>query len=345
MIQPGELDFVRIFRGAPNSAVQDFLTQCEAVEVGPDELLVSEGETDRSMIIVLRGELQITAGAVPLKRCGPGSLVGELALLGAVDTRIASVRTRVTSELLVLTVEGLENLRASENAIVPLLENRVLGDLAANLRETDRLIAEVAVGTDMERIQSAGLVARLGRMFGRGGTPGGRCPDPVDVLRQSYAFNDLPDEIAAQLARHLEPVAVAAGEKVLTEGSMNGDAFIVADGVIGVYRATRSEKHEKIGKLERGALFGHVSIIDTLARTATCVAEQPTWLFRIERALCEAVVATDAPDARILRRGMIRALGIQLHGANKHLQALTSGQAVSGEPPAVDSIGSVPPPH
>jgi CRP-like cAMP-binding protein len=345
MIQPGELDFVRIFRGAPHPAVEEFLEQCEAVEVGPDELLVSEGENDRSMLIVLRGELQISSGTVPLKRCGPGSLVGELALLGAVETRIASVRTRVTSELLVLTVEGLQNLRASENAIVPRLENRVLGDLASHLRETDRLIAEVAVGTDMERVQNDGLVARLGRMFGRGGAPKGNCPDPVKVLRHSLAFNDLPDDIAAQLARHLEPVAVAAGEKVLSEGSMHGDAFIVADGVIGVYRATRSEKHEKIGSLEQGALFGHVSIIDTLARTATCVAEQPTWLFRIERALCEAVVTTDAPDARTLRRGMIKALGIQLYGANRHLQALTSGQAPIGEPPAVDSIGSVPPPN
>jgi CRP-like cAMP-binding protein len=91
----------------------------QLVHVAPGDVIVREGDRDRSLYVVKRGCFVVTAsvpgGREPaaLDELGPGSLFGEVSLLG--DTpRTATVTARGEGEL----------LRASYEDLAPLLEAR-----------------------------------------------------------------------------------------------------------------------------------------------------------------------------------------------------------------------------
>lgn len=329
---PTELSFIRVLRELTSEQILAFLDACQPVEVPADEVIVVEGEEDDAMVFILEGLLEVFVGqggdAAVLQQLRRGESVGELALLGLAKKRTASVRTVEPSALLVLERAGLDRLRAAGHPVADRLEDSVLRTLADRIRETDRKIGLLAEGTELESDDAPeGLWARLASSLGAGDGPGGRAPKAAEVLKQSAHFGDLDSELARKLAAHMDAVGFRRGERILDEGSMKGDAWIVATGEVGVYRATRSHNHEKVGVLGPGALFGHLAIIDDHMRTATCVADTGSWLFRIPRDLTRAVVTSDQPEARALRRCFIHALAKQLQSANTRLADVTRAKA------------------
>lgn len=341
---PLELAFIRALRGLQRDHILAFLDVCHPVDIPPDEVIVVEGEADDSMIFVLSGHLEVYLGTPPditsLKQLRKGEAAGEMALLGISERRTASVRTVERSELLILERKGFEDLRAQNHPVVDRIEDSVLLTLAERLRETNRRIGLLAEGTDIEQAEPEGLWGRLSSLVGGGG-PRGRPPKPMEVLQQSKHFKDMDKEPLEILARHLEAVPVHQGDRILEEGSLKGDAFILATGEVGVFRATRSEAHERVGVLQPGALFGHLAMIDDNVRTATCVALKPSWLYRVPRALAKAVFDSPAVEARALRRCFLHAVGRQLHQSNQHLDRVTRAANATGKNLPTDQIYEV----
>lgn len=331
-----ELSWLRVLHGLDLDAVQQLLEQCEEVGVPAGELLMVEGEEDRAMAFVLAGQLEVYVGAPPhvavVRQVPRGEHVGELSVLGLADRRSASVRAVEPSRLLVLEPAGLDRLRALGHPFVDNLEEEVLRELAQSLRETDRMLARLAVGTALEPAAPHGLWERLARAMGVDDRPWGAPPDLVEVLRSSREFDGLPGPLAEHLHSKLEPIAVHSGERVIEEGGLGRDAYILASGEVGVYRATRSGRHERVGSLQAGTVFGHLAIIDGALCTATCIMESPGWLFRVPRAMVSDVVHKRSDAARALRWGFLRALASQLRQANESLSHLAAkGEDQAGE--------------
>ncbi len=318
-----------LFQGIGGRAAEEALAAFVPAQVGPAELLLVEGESDRSMILVLQGEIAVSVGepATELARLGRGEVVGEMTLLGILNRRAATVRTTQDTRLLILDGAGLKHLRQAGNPVVARLEMSALRTLASRLRETDRKIAELAEGTALQLGRPQGLWARLAAAFtGQGGAPKGPSPEPVPVLEESAAFRHQSQEATAELAQHLDVVSVAEGSRILEEGTLGGDAFVIAEGSVAVYRATRDARYEKLATLSTGALFGLAALIDGQARTATCVAATPTWLLRVSGDMFREIASLDVPASRVLRRAVIEALSGQLRLANSHLEALDHAQ-------------------
>ncbi len=83
----------------------------ELKKLAQNEILFKEGDESKSMFIVKGGRLivfQSTGGAeVVLAEMGPGQVVGEMAYFDR-RPRSASVRAKVTSEVLELPYKALE---------------------------------------------------------------------------------------------------------------------------------------------------------------------------------------------------------------------------------------------
>ena len=326
---PMELGFIRILRGLDRKQILDFLNACNAVDVPANTVLVVQGEEDDAMLFLLEGELEVYIGEPPnitsLRKIRRGEALGELSLLGLSPKRTASIRSVEDSDIL-LERKGYEILTAANHPAVDRLEDQVLHSLADRIRETDNRIGMLAEGTDIDQGEPEGLWGRLASAVAGTG-PRGRSPDPVDVLKSSAHFKDLSPELCDLLARHLEAVPMDQGERMIEEGSMKGDAWILATGEVGVYRATSSEMHEKVGTLKPGALFGHLAVINDDTRTATCITEKGSWVFRMPREVVKALVNSSTPEGKALRHSFIHALAWQLQQANTRLAAVTADHA------------------
>ncbi|NOY24269.1 MAG: cyclic nucleotide-binding domain-containing protein, partial [Oligoflexia bacterium] len=134
-LDPRELTFIRILRGLQPEEIMTFLGACATVEVPADTMLIEEGEIDRSMLFVLDGVLEVFVGRPPavttLRHALRGEHLGELAALGLVTRRTASVRAVTTCDLLVLDEAGLAHLRGLGHPVADRVETEVLHTLAA----------------------------------------------------------------------------------------------------------------------------------------------------------------------------------------------------------------------
>ena len=119
---------------------------------------------------------------------------------------------------------------------------------------------------------------------------------------------------------------------LLKEGMHGSDAYVVANGRIDVYRATRSFQNEKVAEFGPGTFFGLVSLVHGSVRSATCYAPTGTWLLRLPGALYRQLESEDSHEGRAMRRVVYGALSRQLVNANAHVALLVS---VLAQDPAI----------
>lgn len=319
MIERSEILASELFRGLEGEQLAVALAAFKPFEVGADELLMDEGEPDRSLMLVLDGELQVSLGGVELGRIAAGETVGEMALFGSFDRRTASVRTTVgPTKLLILDEDALRFLRIQDNPVGRALEVLALNNTARRLREMDYRIARMAAGMPDHRPPQRSLLSRLTSSILGGSRPRGSAPEVIDVLNATSGFSGKDPEVLANIAARLHMVSAAVGENILEEGQQGDDAFIVAVGHVGVLCRTEQGTVERVATLGPGHIFGHVSLTDSRVRSATCRALEAVYLVRIQGGVYRQFEIEQTSEGRVFRRGIIDALAAQLRLANEH---------------------------
>lgn len=211
--------------------------------------------------------------------------------------------TRSPTTGVIFQRDGIELLRKREHLAVTRLEGQAVHAAAARLREMNERFSALSVGTPLETVPTAGLLGSLRSWLGFSHTQTrGPMPDPRDVLRRSPLLGTLPEATIDAVAAVLEPVSAADGEIVLEEGTHGRDAYIVASGRVGVYRAVRSQKNERLDDLVPGDVFGLVGLLHGASRTATCIAEEPSWLLHLSAEAYNNLTLPTAPGAASLHR-------------------------------------------
>ncbi len=320
-----EIERTGVFAGLDLAQRAHALTAFKPYELGPGEILLEEGESDRSMLVVVEGSLEVSLGGVPLGRVGRGELLGEMALFGSFDRRSATVTTLSHTKVIVLDEEGLRFLRLGDNPLARQLETMALRTVAGRLRATDQRIAGRAPGEPLAKGSTRGMFGRIANVLGVGGEmPRNNAPRMLDVLRATHGFAGREDAVLNAVAARLHMVAVATGDTILQEGATADDAYIVAEGRVAVYCAVSAERFERVATLGPGHVFGVVALADEQARTATCRALEPSYLVRIAGPTYRQLEVENTVEARAFRRGLIDALSVQLRLANEHLLTLAA---------------------
>ena len=136
---PAELATLRALRGVPLSSVEELLADCEIRHLAPADILLSMGQENRSMYMILSGRLTVhldgpqSEAVATLER---GETVGELSVL---EQRPASafVVASLPTRLLVLDEDDFWNLvNASHDFAINLLFS-----LAARLRANNSTVS------------------------------------------------------------------------------------------------------------------------------------------------------------------------------------------------------------
>ena len=124
------------------------------------------------------------------------------------------------------------------------------------------------------------MLARMWRKLRPGG-PKVDCPSLMPLLRDLPHLQTAPAEVLEALTGLFHAQPVEEGEILCLEGEPGETAYLVADGHIDVLRHVRGERAERLATLGPGDLFGVNSVVERSTRTASCVAAEAGWVYRI----------------------------------------------------------------
>lgn len=283
------------------------------VALRPGENMWTEGGLAAELGVVISGELAVVTGGVEVGRVRSGELAGEASAFFRGETRTASLRAETPAEVLTLSVRDLIRLRREGSVIYDALLRQALVTLVRRIRATDLRIAQLAQGgrAAPSRAES-GLLSRVWRAL-RPDNPTGPAPSLEPLLRKMPVLRPADPEEIIELSRLFTAEPMKEGQVIFMEGAPGEAAYIVAEGKVEVLRHVRGERAELLATLERGDLFGANTLVESGARTASCIAAEPGWLYRID------AKDFNAPSARaglLWREAVLAALASQLRLAN-----------------------------
>lgn len=167
-MKPSEaLRATQLFADLPDVELGSLLDLCEPVNLRAGEVLIEEGTHGDAFFVVVDGELEVTKrsgdGALPLARLGPGSIVGEMAVIEG-RPRNASVVALNDATVLRVPSDALRDVLerpSSALAIVRTVMQR-LRSTEAQLREREKLagLGTLAAGLAHELNNPAAAAAR-----------------------------------------------------------------------------------------------------------------------------------------------------------------------------------------
>jgi CRP-like cAMP-binding protein len=130
------------------------------------------------------------------------------------------------------------------------------------------------------------------------------------------AFLNYSLEELRRLLRLMQRWDLGKNTIIFTEGSPGGTCFVIVEGSVNVSIDARGQR-QLLAVLRAGQIFGQVSIIEGIARSATCSAATDVVLLEIGQAECESLLGNGSPIAikflstlflSTLNEGLINAL-------------------------------------
>jgi signal transduction histidine kinase len=147
-----------------------------------------------------------------------------------------------------------------------------------------------------------------------------------DALRASDLFRDLPDDDLDRLATLVEPVRVAEGEPLVSEGDPGDALFVIASGELDVVRGAGADELP-LARVGPGSIQGEMALLENRPRNATVRAVTSVEALRLPRAALFELLET-RPEAAL---AMIRTT----------LGRLRSTEALLGQREKLASLGTL----
>lgn len=137
-------------------------------------------------------------------------------------------------------------------------------------------------------------------------------------------FEGLPREAVDELVAGASLRAVRAGETIIHEGEDGDCLFVIAVGRVRTEKRTPSGDAWTVRFYEKGGVFGELSLLDRVRRSATVVAEADGTLVVLERE-CFLAFGDRYPSAGLLvTRRLAERLASRLRRANEDVVTLFS---------------------
>lgn len=224
-IDDEELKRIHLFKSVSLESIKGLIDLCTVQVLQPNEILIAPGQTNRTVYLVLSGQLRIHLGTLdgaPLTVLGPGESVGEMSITDR-DPTSAFVVAQETSRLLVMDEDILWSLVQSSHAAAC----NLLFILTRRLRHANSVIS---AGQEYQQYHGSvdaltGLHNRrwldnmMGRQFQRSSTGGGPFSVIMVDIDNFRTFNDqygrsyadrILYSVGHTISDHLRPMEVLA---------------------------------------------------------------------------------------------------------------------------------------
>lgn len=133
-VDPADVERLRavsLFEGVDDSDLRRVASLAEQVQAEAGAMLIDQGDVGLECFVILEGTATISSRGDEVATVGPGTVVGEMALIGH-RPRTAQVVAATDMELLAFDVKAfrslLDELPAARERILGLLEARALAN-------------------------------------------------------------------------------------------------------------------------------------------------------------------------------------------------------------------------
>jgi CRP-like cAMP-binding protein len=294
----------------------------QPVSFAPGAVLMRQGQAARGAFFIETGEVEARValpggGELAVARLGPGSVLGEMALL---DQGIVSATVIAQTEIRARFMErdDFRALIAQRDGAIARVQHAVTVILAHKLRALNAKLLACDVPEDLPADEE----------------PGG---DPLaGISRQSSTFFEhrrfLPllavfrefgtENIDAVLER-AELLEIPRGKWLFVAGQAVGASYIVARGAVEI-SARKGPLRRRLAVLGPGEWIGAVSQLDGVVHGSSARARENSVLLEIHRAAFDALYGANDATAAKIQRAIHRSLLQSLRRANNHLSRLIS---------------------
>lgn len=142
------------------------------------------------------------------------------------------------------------------------------------------------------------------------------------MLRKLTVFQDLSEKELDLLAMVMRKQDYAEGDVIINEGEPGHTCYFIVRGEVEVRKRMRDGRHRTITTLRGDQMFGHVSLIDSGPRSATCVATRATRCLLLDRPDFDTLFQSGTRFAFKFQEVIGRTVAAQLRGANERLSLL-----------------------
>jgi len=115
------------------------------------------------------------------------------------------------------------------------------------------------------------------------------------------------------------------GQTILQEGEPGKDLFFLMEGDVAVLKKDTNGEERQLVVMTAPTMFGHMSLVDGSARSATCRASGKVTVAMMTRDLYQDLLSRPHPIGTNLRRLMLATLTRQLVDGNARLFGLIGG--------------------
>jgi CRP-like cAMP-binding protein len=325
---------LQAFRRLPFEILHQLAPLWVLRELGPGEIVWTQGEAGGEMAIVIAGDLEVLVNEQEVGRVREGEMIGEATVFSPRAVRSATLRTKGPVELLTLDSVHLGGIQAEHNDLYALLLDQALQSLVRRIRATDLRVAMLSKGilAETPTVEPSGITRFWQNIKKR--LPGQPPPVllPLLWLQPNLTSREAVVYEALQAAFVAEPIS--EGQVLFNEGEEGQSGYLLAEGVVDVVRNVRGRRSDVLVRLKPGDQFGTITLVARGHRTATCVAGSQGWVYRMDSVAYHALErrAREAWD-----ESMIAVLGMQIRNANALLALYLSGTHTGG-PLAEDDL-------
>lgn len=115
------------------------------------------------------------------------------------------------------------------------------------------------------------------------------------------------------------------GQTICSEGEPAACMYVLTYGKVGVEKKDFGGRSRRVATMPSPSIFGHMSMVDGSARSATCVAEGIVSVVVIDRETYQNLITSPRAVGRTLRRMLLSSLTDQLSRGNRRIRELTGG--------------------
>jgi CRP-like cAMP-binding protein len=328
------LGAIPLFAGIEEDGLEGIARIFQPVSFDKAASLVRQGQPADGAYLIESGSAEvITAlpggGEMAVAALGPGSVLGEMALLES-GIRSATVVARAPVSGYFIERDGFRMLLSQRNRAAFTLQNRITLLLCQRLRVLNAKVAS----SDSRQGEPAGDAGRpvetpetdrgVDSAASKAGGFDWRAFLPVLPLFRRFGVADL-DAFAASA----KIMNLARGEPLFRQGDAGGTCHVIVRGAIELSGARGGQRH-RIGILGPGRLCGILAAIEEQPHSMSAGAREATVLLEIDRTSFARLFKGDDRVAARFQEVINQELLQALARTNNHLTRLVSQARIRG---------------
>lgn len=326
---------VPLFAGLDADDLRYVLRVARRLEFAAGATLLRQGQAADSALILEDGHVSIVSnlpggGEVVIAELGPGSVLGEMALLDS-GVRSANVIALEPTACLSMERDAFRLLIAQGNRTALAINHRITLGLCRRLRELNGKILSHSAPEHL-----AAATSRHSQQTSQAQRQ--RCAfSPRAFLALLPALRQFNADDLDELSRVTKVFDLPRGAALFNAGDTSDACYVVVRGALEISREQQGA-HRRIGILGPGRLCGILALIEGLPHSMSATARENATLMEISQAVFSSYYSGNARGALKLQQAVNQELLQALARTNNHLTRLISQARIRDHGRHVDDV-------